>query len=101
MEWTGESMIALSAKTYFASGEDNGVKVACKGIQKDRNKHVLSKEAYLKVLTTGKLETAQNRGFRMKNGKMTTYQQQKVAISYSFWKRKVCDDGINTEPLDI
>ena len=40
-------------------------------------------------------------GFRMNANIMSTYSQQKDAFSYLYCKRKLLDDGITTEPLDI
>ena len=40
-------------------------------------------------------------GFRMRGNMMCTYTQEKDAFSYLYCKRKLLDDGIETEPLDV
>ena len=42
-----------------------------------------------------------NKGFRYINGTMKSYEQVKKGLSYAYHKRIVCDDGINTKPLNI
>ena len=42
-----------------------------------------------------------NRGFRMRNGEMYTYQQTKTGLTYLYPKRKVGDDGISTTHTDL
>ena len=42
-----------------------------------------------------------NKGFRYINGTMKSYEHVKKGLSYAYHKRIVCDDGINTKPLNI
>ena len=42
-----------------------------------------------------------NKGFRYVDGYMKSYEQSKKGLSYAYHKRIVCDDGINTKPLNI
>ena len=41
-----------------------------------------------------------NRGFRMRDGAMYTYEQRKLGLSAYYDKRWVLPDGIHTEPLE-
>ena len=42
-----------------------------------------------------------NRGFRMRDGSMYTYEQRKLGLSAYYDKRWVLPDGIHTEPLRV
>ena len=46
-------------------------------------------------------DMATNRGFRMNNGRMVTYEQQKLGLSAYYDKRWVLEDGIHTEPIEF
>ena len=48
----------------------------------------------------GEKYTATKRGFRMRDGRMHTYEQQKVGLSAYYDKRYVLRNGIHTEPLE-
>ena len=41
-----------------------------------------------------------NRGFRMRDGQMVTYEQQKLGLSAYYEKQWVLPDGIHTEPIE-
>ena len=43
---------------------------------------------------------ATNRGFRMRDGRMMTYEQQKLGLSAYHDKRYVLADGIHTGPVE-
>ena len=47
----------------------------------------------------GYKDMATNRGFRMKDGAMYTYEQHKLGLSAYYDKRWVLEDGIHTEPI--
>ena len=96
-EFTGDGMIALCSKTYFAFGEKN--KESSKGLNKYLNK--LKKTDYLDVLETQKCGGGVNKGFRSLNGSVFTYEQKRDSLSYLYIKRKVRADGIATDPLLI
>ena len=49
----------------------------------------------------GHKDMAANRGFRMKDGAMYTYEQHKVGLSAYYDKRWVLEDGIHTEPIEF
>ena len=48
----------------------------------------------------GKKDKATNRGFRMRDEQMMTYEQQKLGLSAYYDKRYVLLDGIHTEPIE-
>ena len=47
------------------------------------------------------LDQVLNKGFRYVDGTMKSYEQNKKGLSYAYHKRIVCEDGINTKPLNI
>jgi len=49
----------------------------------------------------GSKDMATNRGFRMRDGQMVTYEQQKLGLSAYYDKRWVLPDGIHTEPIEF
>ncbi len=74
-------------------------KISSKGVQKKFLVKPLYK--FRKVITTGVKQSGINRGIRLLNNRLWTYVQEKDSFTYSYWKRKVQDDGISTRPLDI
>jgi hypothetical protein len=99
-EWRGDEMIALCSKTYCCicskTCEEN---FSSKGL----NKNFLDEPAakYRRVMETKVNQNSTNRGFRCMNNSMVTYTLQKKGLAYFYPKRKVADDGVRTEPLDI
>ena len=75
------------------------MKSSCKGVQKRRNLDLLVRDEYLNVLMSRDATFGCNRGFRVQENKIATYTQQKVALSYLYFKRIVQQDGISTKPL--
>jgi len=49
----------------------------------------------------GSKDMATNRGFRMQDGRMVTYEQQKLGLSAYYDKRWVLPDGIHTESIEF
>ena len=98
-EFSGKGIIALNSKTYYCWKDDSTSKFSCKGISKNTNQ--ITKELYASVLSSRKTVVGTNTGFIKKNGKILTYKQHKTGLSYFYAKRKVCDDGVSTEPIDI
>ena len=49
----------------------------------------------------GHKDMATNRGFRMKDGAMYTYEQRKFGLSAYYDKRWVLPNGIHTEPIEF
>ena len=54
-----------------------------------------------KVALEGCTDRAENQGFRMRGGRMTTYEQQKLGLSVYYDKRWVLPDGIHTDPIEF
>lgn len=40
-------------------------------------------------------------GFKLRNSSVCTYRQVRNGLTYFYCKRKVSNDGISTEPLDL
>lgn len=97
-EFRGREMVCLCSKMYFISG-DKYDKLSSKGINKNTNDITI--ESFKNVLHTKEDTTATNRGFRMVNNRIVSYLQEKKGLTYFYDKRKVLEDGISTEPLDI
>jgi len=53
-----------------------------------------------KAALEGNIDRAENRGFRLRHGQMTTYNQEKLGLSAYYYKRYVLPDGIHTVPID-
>ena len=49
----------------------------------------------------GSKDMATNRGFRMRDRQMVTYEQQKLGLSAYYDKRWVLPDGIHTESIEF
>ena len=97
LEFEGRRAIALCSKCYFVECDDGGKKHSSKGMSARHN--TLEWDRY-KAALTGSLDRAENRGFRMVEGTMRTYTQQKLGLSAYYDKRRVLPDGIHTEPLE-
>jgi len=53
------------------------------------------------VALEGGNDMATNRGFRMRDERMVTCEQQKLGLSAYYDKRWVLEDGIHTEPIEF
>ena len=91
-------MIALCSKCYFIEESDEKRKFSMKGMSKKQN--AASWERYKAALGSVN-DMATNRGFRMRDGKMVTYQQQKLGLSAYYDKRWVLPDRIHTKPIKL
>ena len=100
-EFEGERMIALCSKCYFADHltDKNEVKkkLSSKGMSKRQNEINWHR---FKSALDGNKDMATNRGFRMRDGNMVTYEQEKLGLSAYYDKRWVLPDGIHTEPIE-
>ena len=96
-EWEGDGFVGLCSKTYYCFGSTN--KASTKGLNKQLN--LASKQTFLDVLKDKKSKSGENRGFRVVQNHMFTYNQIKDGLSYFYPKRKVMSDGISTKPLDV
>ena len=97
LEWEGDGIVALCSKTWYGFGAKD--KFSCKGVNKRNN--IINKEKFMRVLTERKAGSATNRGFRVKDNNVLTYEQVRDAFTYIYPKRKVQEDGITTTYLDI
>ena len=95
LEASGEEMIGLSPKTYLLTSKES-CKFSCKGINKTQVMNPVT--TFRTVLETGETQSCVNKGFRVKDNKVFSYQQYKSGFSYFYCKRKVLGDGISTEP---
>ena len=81
-EWSGEGIIGLSSKTYYCLGSYD--KFSCKGVNKKTNE--INKHKYLNVLLTKQSREGLNKGFRVVNNSMFTYEQ--VRDGFRIFTRK-------------
>ena len=96
-EFEGERMIALCSKCYFADDRGDKKKLSTKGMNKKQNEINWYR---FKAALQGNKDMATNRGFRMRDGKKVTYEQEKLGLSAYYDKRWVLPDGIHTEPIE-
>lgn len=126
LEFTGETILALNAKTYICTKDSseteklfpypqsvspstkaridtermqNSSKVSSKGLSKRTNK--LKENDFRSVLTTTNPIRGVNTGFVRKNNVTYTYRQNKRGLTYFYGKRKVMPDGVSTTHLDL
>ena len=97
VEFHGNEIVALCSKTYAASS-NNCIKYSMKGVNKT---FVDPLPLYKSVLNTLTNITSINRGFKVMENKIRTYEQRKTALNYFYCKRRVLSCGIRTVPLDI
>ena len=91
----GSRMIALCLKCYFIDEQDNEKKkFSMKGMSKRQNDITWQ---HFKASLKGSKDLATNRGFRMIDGRMVSYEQQKLGLSAYYDKRWVLEDVIHTE----
>ena len=98
LEKEATSGIALCSKCYHMEDQATGkAKVSSKGVNKRQNE--MRRERFERALA-GERDVVVNRGFRMRDGSMYTYEQRKLGLSAYYDKRWVLPDGIHTEPLE-
>ena len=98
LEKEATSGIALCSKCYHMEDKATGqAKVSSKGVNKRQNE---MRRARLERALDGSRDMATNRGFRMHNGAMYTYEQRKLGLSAYYDKRWVLEDDIHTEPIN-
>ena len=98
LEKEATSGIALCSKCYHMEDQATGkAKVSSKGVNKRQNE--MRRERFERALA-GERDVVVNRGFRMRDGTMYTYEQRKLGLSAYYDKRWVLPDGIHTEPLE-
>ena len=69
----------------------------CKGMSKKQNNITWQR---FKTALEGNKDMATNRGFRMRDGNIVTYEQEKLGLSAYYDKRWVLPDWIHTEPIE-
>ena len=99
MEKRAVKFIALASKTYVCVGEDESIKMSCKGV----NKRVIASQdpysIYERVLRTGEASGSTNSGFRVLKDKIFTYSCYRNAFPYFYIKRNcISTCGTYTEP---
>ena len=98
LEKEGTHAIALCSKCYHIKDSATGqAKVSSKGVNKRQNE--MRRERFERALV-GDRDVVVNRGFRMRDGSMYTYEQRKLGLSAYYDKRWVLPDGIHMEPLE-
>ena len=99
-EFVGDEMIGLCSKTYFVENRElQTFKVSAKGVNKGLLEN--TKEKYTNVLENKRPEMCENMGIKSYGKTMYTYRQSKIGFNYFYVKRKVLEDGVSTEPLDL
>lgn len=96
LEFEGDRAIALCSKCYFVDGEKKS-KHSSKGMSARHNSLTWGR---YKMALEGHKDRAENRGFSLRNGQMTTYKQEKLGLSAYYDKRYVLRDGIHTIPIE-
>ena len=99
LECEGSRMIVLCSKCYFIDDQGEKTKFSKKGMSKKQNE--ITWQRFKAALVEGKKDMATNRGFRMRDGRMVTYEQQKLGLSAYYDKQWVLPDGIHTEPIEF
>ena len=98
LEFEGTRAIALCPKCYYVDAGPGGkCKHSSKGMSQRHNDLTWGR---YKGALDGSIDIAENRGFRMRDGVMTTYLQTKLGLSAYYDKRRVLPDGIHTVPLE-
>ena len=69
------------------------------GISKKSLNNAMKK--FEETLSSKSAMTSKNIGFRLNKSIIHTYSQEKIGFNYFYCKRKVLEDGVTTEPLDI
>lgn len=91
-------MIALNSKTYIGWGND-GQKLSTKGVSKLTND--ISVNHFQAALEDHAVISGVNHGFRLRNGRLMQYEQERAALTFLYPKRIVHEDGFSTSPLLI
>jgi len=82
-ECEGSGMIALCSKCYYVDEQDSEKKkFSTKGMSKRQNFITWQR---FKAALEGCTDRAENGGFRMRRGRMTTYKQQKLGLSAYYY----------------
>ena len=74
-------------------------KFSSKGISKRRVNAPMT--TFRHVLNSQKPGSTVNKGFRAHKNGIFTYEQERCGFSYLYCKRRVLENGIDTEPLNL
>ena len=96
LEYEGIEMIALTQKTYILDTNLGKYKTAAKGAQKHINSLIIKE--YKNALFDNSIISGTNKGFRMHDGQMSTYEQNKTILTSQYSKRVIIDN-IYTRPF--
>ena len=77
---------------------DEKKKLSTNGMSKNQNSITWQR---FKTALKGSKDMATNRGFRMKDGQMVAYEQEKLGLSTYYDKHRVLPDGIRTGPMEF
>ena len=77
-------MIVLCSKCYFVDADGGKSKFSTRGMNQMQN---VIRWGCFKAALEGHKDMATNTGFRMKDGRMVTYVQQKLGLSVYYDKR--------------
>ena len=98
VEWSGDGFVGLCSKTYYCFGATDTY--SNKGLSKRHN--AIDKSAFLVVLANRRSGSGKNRGFRVRHTTVLTYVQERAALTYFYYaKRVVHEDGLITGPVDV
>ncbi len=101
LEASGDEMICLNSKTYILQNQSTAsTKQSTKGVSKVQNNYCI--QNFKTVLESQDSQSGINRGIKSdKHKDLVTYTQSRTALTYMYIKRKVLEDGVNTEPLEL
>ena len=97
IEWEGDEMTSLNSKCYIGCGDQN--KTICKGVIQKQN--LMDVNCFNSVLDMKETHHVINTGFEVLDHHIVTYKQRKRGLNYQYIKRKICEDGFSTLPLDL
>jgi len=98
LECEGSRMIALCSKCYYVEeGEGEKKKLSMKGMSKKQKQITWQR---FKEAVEGSKDMATNRGFRMQDGQIVTFEQQKLGLSAYYDKPWVLPNGIHTKAIE-
>ena len=94
----GDYWLALNSKMYIVGNNDE-TKISSKGLSKKTNK--ITKDHFEYVLETQRSLSGENMNFVPDGCYINTQIQTRAALSFTYLKRWIMDDGITTKPLQM
>jgi hypothetical protein len=95
LEFRGDGIVALASKMYYCFGEQD--KFSSKGINRKQNS--ITKRRYLDALENLMEQQFVNKGFRVKNNQISTYQLTKSGMK--LFNDKRLRTGFTTKPPNM